>query len=270
MIILKSKGELDAMAEAGKIAADVLRAMQSAAVIGVTTKELDDLAISEFEKRGARPALLGYKPPFMREAYQFATCISINEEAIHGLPSSRALQDGDTIGLDTVAELDGWYADTAITVQIGSKDDRTEMLLLVTEDALLGGIKGALSGRRIGDISATIGDYVKRYKFTLLKEFRGHGIGRCIHELGLDVANEGSRGTGLKLMPGMTFCIEPMVSAGSPNIKFRDDDPWTVLTKDGSKAAHFEHTVAVTEDGPIVLTLPSDVSLESFLLGRQA
>ena len=253
---LKTPGEIDAMAVAGQAAAKTLQVLKAAAVVGTSTMSLELLARSELEKHGARPALLNYHPRFSRVPYQFATCISVNDEVIHGQPSeSTVLKDGDLVGLDLVANVDGWLADHAITVQVGNGTVKAQRLLSVTQEAMWHGIRRAILGSKMGDISNAVQRLVERNGFGVIKELSGHGVGSEVHEEGIDVPNFGRAGKGLPLQVGMTFCIEPMVTAGSPMIRHRPGDPWAVVTRDGSIGAHFEHTVAITKEGPRVLTV---------------
>ncbi len=255
MIKLKTVSEIDAMAVAGKAAAHALRAMKSVAAPGMTTMDLEDIARSELQTHNARPALLGYHPRFSKVPYEFATCISVNDEVIHGLPSrQRILREGDVVGLDLVADVDGWLADTAITIVVGKGSPKAQKLLSVTQEALRHGIAKATAGAKMGDISSAVQRLVERNGFGVIRELSGHGVGTEVHEEGIDVPNFGIAGKGLPLQVGMTFCIEPMVTAGAPGIKHRPGDPWAVVTRDGSIGAHFEHTVAITESGARILT----------------
>ncbi len=253
---LKTPGEIDAMAVAGKAAAKTLQRMKTVIAPGMTTMDLEEVAREELKANGARPALLGYHPRFSRVPYEFAACISVNDEVIHGQPSaSKVLREGDVVGLDLVADVDGWLADTAITVPVGAINVKAQRLLSITQEALRHGISKAVAGGRMGDVSSAVQRLVERNGFGIIRELSGHGVGSEVHEEGIDVPNFGLPGKGIPLRPGMTFCIEPMVTAGNPAIKHRQGDPWAVLTRDGSIGAHFEHTVAITEDGPRILTL---------------
>jgi len=252
---LKTASEIDAMAVAGRAAAITLQKMKSALGVGMTTMDLEDIARSELAQHGARPALLGYHPRFSKVPYEFATCISVNDEVIHGQPSpKRRLREGDVVGMDLVADIDGWLADTAITVIVGSGSLKAQRLLSVTQEALRHGISKATIGSRMGDVSNAVQRIVERNGFGVIRELSGHGVGSQVHEEGIDVPNFGFPGKGLPLQLGMTFCIEPMVTAGSPAIRHRPGDPWAVVTRDGSIGAHFEHTVAITEEGARILT----------------
>jgi methionyl aminopeptidase len=217
--------------------------------------DLENAARAELAANGATPALLGYHPRFSKVPYEFATCISVNDEVIHGQPSSTTiLREGDVVGMDLVANVDGWLADTAITVLVGKGSLKAQRLLSVTQEALRHGISKAQVGAKMGDISSAVQRLVERNGFGVIRELSGHGVGSEVHEEGIDVPNFGFPGKGLSLQIGMTFCIEPMVTAGAPGIKHRPGDPWAVITRDGSIGAHFEHTVAITEQGPRILT----------------
>ncbi len=252
---LKTSQEIDAMAVAGRAAALTLQRMRASAEPEISTMDLEEIARAELALHGARPALLGYHPRFSRVPYDFATCISVNDEVIHGQPSPRrVLREGDVVGMDLVAEVDGWLADTAITIIVGKGSLKAQRLLSVTQEALRHGINKAQVGARMGDISSAVQRLVERNGFGVIRELSGHGVGSEVHEEGIDVPNFGFAGKGLTLQVGMTFCIEPMVTAGAPAIRHRPGDPWAVVTRDGSIGAHFEHTVAITDQGPRILT----------------
>lgn len=257
-IRLKTPGEITAMRQAGIAVAVALRTMRDAIVPGeTTTLELDEIAADVLKAHGAKPALLGYKPSFSDVPYLHNTCISINEEVIHGVPSNRrVLQPGDLVSLDMDASVDGWCADATITVPVGDVSSRAKKLNIVTREALIKGIEQARAGNFVGDIGAAVQKHVERNRMNVVREMVGHGIGTVPHEPGLDVPNWGRPRSGIRLMVGMTFCIEPMVMLGRPDVVHAPNDVWTVITKDGSWAAHWEHTVAITENGPIILTSP--------------
>jgi methionyl aminopeptidase len=257
-IRLKTSGEMDAMAEAGRAAARSLAAVAAAAQAGVKLTDLEEVTKTTLRENGARPALLGYHPGFSAVSYLYATCLSVNDEVIHGTPRPIELRNGDVLGIDLVAEIDGWHADTAITIIVGPKPHapRAEKLLEVTEKAMWLGIEKCRPGSTLGDVGSAIQRHVEKNRFSILKQMVGHGVGTAVHEPGLDVANIGRPGAGIRIREGMTFCVEPMVTAGRGDYKHRKNDPWAVLTKDGSLGAHFEHTVGITKDGPRILTLP--------------
>jgi methionyl aminopeptidase len=253
-IRLKSSGEIDAMARAGLAVGTTLQRLKAAAAVGVNLLDLEALALESLAEFQAKPSLLGYHPAFSQVPYAWATCLSVNDEVIHGTPRKKLLREGDILGIDLTANIDGWHADSAITVPVGQISPRAAKLLKVTEESMWLGIEKARNGNTLGDIGAAIQRHVERGGFSVLKNMCGHGIGQHVHEPGLDVANFGRPGAGQKLQIGMTFCVEPMVAAGRGDMKHRKDDVWAVLTKDGSLGAHFEHTVAVTAEGPRILT----------------
>lgn len=255
-ISLKTPDEIATMAAAGKAVAMGLDRMKRAIVPGeTTTLELDEIAREELKKHGAISSLDGYHPSFSAVPYLHAACISINEEVIHGVPSKdRVIRNGDVVGLDLTAHIDGWHADSAITVIVGNGTKQAQRLVTITQESLQHGIKAAQAGATLGDIGFAIQRLVERNGFGIIRELSGHGIGRSVHEEGLEVANFGRPGQGVKLQVGMTFSIEPMTTAGKPGVTHRHDDPWAVITRDGSIGAHFEHTIALTESGPVILT----------------
>jgi methionyl aminopeptidase len=257
MIAYRSSREIERMRQANQLVTRVLALLASTARPGVTTAELDALAEDEIRKAGAEPAFKGYR------GFPATLCASINEEVVHGIPSrSRALRAGDIISLDVGARLDGYYGDSAVTVAIGEVPAPTQSLLDVTRGALERGIARARVGGRLSDISHAIQEWVERHGFSIVREFVGHGIGERLHEEP-QVPNYGQPGRGPKLAEGMVLAIEPMVAMGRPQTRVLSDG-WTAVTKDGSLAAHFEHTVAVTASGPVVLTAPSGSAVESF------
>jgi methionyl aminopeptidase len=246
MISLKTKHELDLMARAGRLLAGVVDRLEESCVAGVTTGDLDRIADEEIRKGGARPGFLGYN------GFPKSICVSVNDEVVHGIPGSRRIAAGDIVSLDLGLVLDGFWADTGITVPVGAVTPEATRLIEVTRRALDIGVGAAQPGGRLGDISAAIQEYVEANGFSVVRQFVGHGIGRQMHEEP-QVPNFGRPNTGPPLRPGMTLAIEPMVNAGSADVYIRDDE-WTVCTTDGALSAYFEHTVAITGDGPIVLT----------------
>lgn len=257
MIHLKTAGELQAMRRAGEAVALALKAMREAIVAGETsTLDLDEIAGEVLKGRGAKPVLNGYKPSFSDVPYMNNTCISLNNEVIHGVPKAgRILRVGDVISLDLAASVDGWCADSAITVPVGEVSVKAKRLLQVTREALQIGVAQARRGNSMGDIGSAVQKYVERNRMSVVRDMVGHGIGQTPHEAGLDVPNWGKAGTGIRLKPGMTFCVEPMVTLGKHGVGHPKNDVWTIVTDDGSWAAHFEHTIAITEDGPpLILT----------------
>ncbi len=257
MIRLKSVEEIEMMRRAGRAVAEALAAMRDAIVPGqTTTLDLDEVAAEVLKKRGAKPALLGYKPSFSRVPYQHNSCISVNNEVVHGVPSAkRILREGDVVSLDLDASVDGWCADAALTVAVGNVSPAARNLLTVSREALFKGIAQARVGNTVGDIGAAIQRHAERSRYNVVQDLVGHGIGQTPHE-DPQVSNYGKPGRGEKLRVGMTICIEPMVNVGGHAVGHHKGDVWTIFTADGSLSAHFEHTVAITEAGPDILTLP--------------
>ena len=257
MIRLKTAEEIEMMRRAGRAVAEALAAMRDAIVPGETTTQyLDEVAAEILKKRGAKAALLGYKPSFSRVPYKHNTCVSVNNEVVHGVPSAkRILKEGDIVSLDLDASVDGWCADAALTVPVGTVNASAKNLLTVSREALFKGISQARVGNTIGDIGAAIQRHAERSRYNVVRDLVGHGIGQTPHE-DPQVTNYGRPGGGEKLRVGMTICIEPMVNIGKRDVGHHRGDVWTIFTVDGSLSAHFEHTVAITEDGPDILTLP--------------
>jgi methionyl aminopeptidase len=246
VIFLKSPGEIEKMARSGRIVADVLEALKDVVKIGLTTKEIEDFADERIRALGGIPAFKGYR------GYPASVCTSVNEQVVHGIPSTRVLKDGDIVSIDIGVLLDGFFGDAAITVPIGTVDREAAELIRATEEALYLGIQSAVEGNRLYDISGAIQRHVEKNGFSIVRLFVGHGIGRELHEEP-QVPNYGVPGQGPRLKRGMTLAIEPMVNAGSHEVIILDDG-WTAVTKDGKKSAHFEHTVLVTSDKPRILT----------------
>ncbi|MFQ5889751.1 MAG: type I methionyl aminopeptidase [Gemmatimonadota bacterium] len=247
MIHLKSAAEIEIIGRAGTIAAEVLAHVRGRVTPGTTTEELDVLAEGLIRQRGAAPAFKGLY------GFPATLCTSVNGEVVHGIPSAtRKLQAGDIVSVDVGVELEGYFADSAVTVPVGEVDPETERLLDVTQRALQAGIDRARVGERLGDIGAAVQRLVEEAGFSVIRELVGHGVGTAPHEEP-QVPNYGTAGHGLRLREGLVIAIEPMVNAGKRHIRTLDDG-WTVVTADGSLSAHFEHTVAVTADGPQVLT----------------
>ena len=242
MIILKTPDEIAVMAQASRVVAEVLAVLRKAIRPGITTDELDRFAEEEIRARGARPAFKGYR------SYPKTLCTSVNEQVVHGIPSKRALKAGDIIGLDLGAIVDGFYGDSAVTVAVGQTNERITHLVRVTEEAMYLGIKQAVVGRRLSDISHVIQQHVESAGYSVVTEFVGHGIGRQLHEEP-QVPNYGKPGQGPRLQAGMVLAIEPMVNMGKAAVKVLEDR-WTAVTVDGSISAHFEHTIAIQSNGP--------------------
>jgi methionyl aminopeptidase len=247
VIVCRSTAELEKMREAGRLVGEVLTELTARVVPGVTTAELDELAEERIRNAGAMPAFKGY------HGYPATICASINEEVIHGIPSGRRiLNEGDVISIDVGASLDGYYGDSAVTLAVGQVSEQAATLLRVTEESLYKAIEHVRPGGRISDIGHAVQQHVEAYGFSVVREFVGHGIGQRMHEEP-QVPNYGEPGRGPRLAEGMVLAIEPMVNAGKPAVKVLADG-WTAVTRDSSLSAHFEHTVAVTADGPWILT----------------
>jgi methionyl aminopeptidase len=246
VIFLKSPEEIEKMARAGRIVAEVLDTLKDVVAIGVTTKEIENFADERIKARGGIPAFKGYR------GYPASVCTSVNEQVVHGIPSSRVLKDGDIVSIDIGVYMDGFYGDGAVTIPVGTVDREAAELIKVTEEALYLGIQNAVEGNRLYDISGAVQRHVEKNGFSVVRLFVGHGIGRELHEEP-QVPNYGVPGQGPRLKRGMTLAIEPMVNAGSHEVVILDDG-WTAVTKDGKKSAHFEHTVLVTSDKPRILT----------------
>ncbi len=254
MVTIKSKQEIEKMREACKIADLAQRAVEKAIKPGVSTWELDKIAENEMRKYGAIPAEKGY-PSGVKGVPDFpgSICASVNDEVIHGIPSKKViLREGDIISIDLVAYKDGFNGDCARTYAVGKIDKASQKLIEVTKQAFFEGIKYAKKGNRIGDVSHAIGEFVEKNGFNVVKEFQGHGIGRQMHE-DPGIPNYGKQGRGIRLEPGMTLAIEPMVMAGSDEI-LELEDGWTIITEDGQRAAHYENTILITENEPEILT----------------
>ena len=246
MITLKSKREIELLKEAGHIVYLTHQYLRPFIKAGIKTKELDQKAEEFIRSKGATPSFKGY------EGFPSTLCISINDEVVHGFPSERVLQDGDIISIDIGACYKGYHGDSAWTYTVGKVSDDAKYLLEHTEKALYEGIKQAKVGNRIGDISYAVEKYATEHNLGVVKELVGHGVGTSVHEAP-DVPNYGTKGTGPKIRDGMVIAIEPMLTLGSPDIYVEDND-WTVKTEDSSLSAHFEHTIAITNEGVIILT----------------
>ena len=252
MIILKSPREIALMRAAGRILAEVMERLRAFVKPGISTAEINHEVEAFIESRGAKPAFKGYR------GFPATVCTSINEEVVHGIPSPhRRLKEGDIIGLDLGCVVDGYYADCAFTLAVGEVAPRVQELLDVTRESLDRAMAQCRPGHRLGDISHAVQEHVERHGFSVVRAFVGHGIGRELHE-DPQIPNFGEPGRGPVLKPGMVLAIEPMVTMGSWEVRILPDR-WTAVTEDGSLAAHFEHTVAVSENGPDVLTRPAQV-----------
>ena len=245
-IVIKSAEEIQLMSEAGKILADIINQLKCSLKSGMTTKDLDKQAENFIDNSNVISAFKGYR------GFPGCACVSVNNEVVHGIPGEYVIKDGDIVSVDVGIIYKGFYSDTAITIPVGKVDSEIQILLDVTRDALYEGIGEALVGNCLSDISHAIEKYVKRHKLSIVREFVGHGIGRSLHE-DPEIPNFGSPHQGPLLKKGMVFAIEPMVNLGTHETQVLDDG-WTVVTRDGQYSAHFEHSVAITDDGPKILT----------------
>ena len=256
MIVRRSQVELDKLRRSGLLVYQILQDLKSMVVEGVTTQDLESAAERMISEAGAKPAFKGYYTQASGTKYPFVLCTSVNEEIIHGMPSARRkLKMGDIISIDTGVLLNGYYGDSAITVAVGEVNDSVKRLLKVTEESLEMAIDRVRAGNRLFDVCGTVEKHVTSHGFSIVREFVGHGIGTSLHEEPQIPNYVDRRGENPRLKPGMVLAIEPMVNAGKPDSKVLADK-WTAVSKDGSYSAHFEHMVAVTENGPWVLTRP--------------
>jgi methionyl aminopeptidase len=255
VIELRTPAEIDEMRAAGSFVASVLEATRDAAAVGVNLLELDALAHDMIRARGAESCYIDYHPSFGGSPFGKVICTSVNDAVLHGLPHDYALRDGDLLSLDFAANVDGWVADSALSIVVGTARPADLELIATTEKALTAGIAAAVVGNKIGDISAAIGDVAHAARLKVNLDFGGHGVGRIMHG-DPHIPNDGRAGRGLALRPGLVFAIEPWFMHGTDKI-YTDADGWTLRSKDGSRGAHAEHTVAVTDAGPVVLTARS-------------
>lgn len=255
MIELRTPAEIERMRTAGSFVASVLEACAAASVVGVNLLQIDRLAHDLIRKRGAESCYIDYHPSFGASPFGKVICTSVNDAALHGLPHDYVLRDGDLLSLDFAASVDGWVSDSAVTFVVGTPRDEDLRLIETTSAALAAGIAAATVGNRIGDISAAIGQVAHAAGYGVNTDFGGHGVGRTMHG-DPHIPNDGRAGRGLPLRAGLVFAIEPWFMLGTDRI-YTDADGWTLKSADGSRAAHFEHTVAVTDDGPLVLSAPA-------------
>jgi methionyl aminopeptidase len=255
MVEIKTASEIQAMRAAGQVVAQILATVQDQAKAGMRLTELDDMARDVLAGAGAISPFLGYQPGFAPVPFPAVICTSVNDAALHGIPGRYRLADGDLLSVDSGATLDGWTADAAISFTIGPAGPADARLIGTTSAALRAGIAAAVPGARIGDISAAIGATGRAAGYGICTDFGGHGVGRAMHE-DPHIPNEGPPRRGRRLVPGLVIAIEPWFLAGGKDVYQIDDDGWTIRSGDGSRAAHVEHTVAVTENGPQVLTRP--------------
>lgn len=246
MIVIKTKEEIEKMHQAGKILANIHKGIRKMIKPGVTTMEIDDFVDEYLAEHGATAAQIGYN------GYEYATCASINDEICHGFPRNEPLKDGDLVTIDMVVELDGWLADSAWSYAVGEVSDEVKDLMKVTKECLYKGIEKAKIGNRLGDVANAIQTHAESNGYSVVRDFVGHGIGREIHE-GPQVLHYGPAGRGQRITEGMVFTIEPMINVGDYKLTI-DENGWTARTADGELSAQYEHTLAITEDGPIILT----------------
>ena len=254
MVEIKTADEIGAMRAAGRVVAQILSAVRDQAEAGVRLSELDETARAVLAKEGASSPFLGYQPRFAPIPFPAVICTSVNDAALHGIPTDYQLADGDLLSVDCGAVLDGWAGDAAISFTVGTPEPADTRLIEVTAEALRAGIAAARPGGRLGDISAAIGRVGRAAGYGICTDFGGHGIGHTMHE-DPHVPNEGKAGRGPKLVPGLVLAIEPWFLAGGKDSYEIDDDGWTIRSGDGSRAAHIEHTVAITPGGPQLLTV---------------
>jgi methionyl aminopeptidase len=255
VVEIKTAGEVQAMRAAGQVVAQILAATRAEAKAGMALTELDEIARGVLAEAGATSPFLGYQPGFAPIPFPGVICASVNDAALHGIPGRYRLADGDLLSVDCGAVLDGWTGDAAISFTIGPPDPADARLIATAGEALRAGIAAAVPGGRIGDISAAIGAVGRAGGYGICTDFGGHGVGRAMHE-DPHIPNEGRRGRGPRLVPGLVLAIEPWFLAGGRDSYEIDQDGWTIRSGDGSRAAHVEHTVAITADGPQILTLP--------------
>lgn len=255
MVEIKSDAALAAMREAGRVVANALAAVRAEAALGVSLLELDEVARGVLRAAGATSPFLGYRPSFAPVPFPGVICASVNDAVVHGIPDGYRLRDGDLVSIDCGAVLDGWAGDAAVSFVVGTARPEDTDVIDATRRALEAGIAAAVVGNRTGDIGHAIGTVARRGRYGLLDGYGGHGIGRRMHE-DPHVPNESRPGRGYPLRPGLVLAIEPMLILGGRDDYDTDPDGWTLRTTDGARAAHIEHTVAITEDGPRILTLP--------------
>lgn len=251
MSLIKSLDEIEQIRKANQIIARLYRDVLPQYIkAGISTGEINKIVEDYIRSQGARPACIGVDGMYM--PFPAGTCISVNEEVVHGIPGDRILQEGDIVSVDTVTELNGFFGDSAITYAVGEIDEESRRLLEVTEKSREIGIEMAVVGNRISDIGHAIQSYVEKNGFTVVRDFAGHGVGHSMHEDPI-IANFGRKGRGIKIENGMVLAIEPMVNAGSYKINVKEDG-WTIVTRDGKRSAHFEHSIAIVDGKPVILS----------------
>jgi methionyl aminopeptidase len=256
VVELKTPGEIDAVAAAGRVVASVLSSLREKAAPGISPNDLDLVARDMIADAGAASSFVGYQPSWSPTPYPAVICASVNDAVVHGIPDRTPLEPGDLLSVDFAVHLDGWCADAAFSVIVGDTPDTRDVALVdATNRALAAGIAAARAGARLGDVGHAIAAVARKGRYGLLADHGGHGVGRSMHEAPF-VPNQGRRGKGLTLRPGLVIAIEPMLLLGGRDRYRHDADGWTLRTADGSRAAHAEHTIAVTADGPRILTVP--------------
>ena len=251
MSLIKSLKDIEQIKKSNQIIAKLYKDILPKYIkAGISTREINEIVEDFIRAQGARPACIGVEGLY--SPFPAGTCISVNEEVVHGVPGDRILQEGDIVSIDTVTELNGFYGDSAITFPVGEIDEESRKLLEVTEKSREIGIEMAVAGNRIGDIGHAVQNYVEKNGFTVVRDFAGHGVGYEMHEEPI-IANFGRKGRGIKIENGMVLAIEPMVNAGTYKINVKEDG-WTIVTKDGKRSAHFEHSVAIIDGKPIILS----------------
>lgn len=255
MSMIKTPEQIALMREAGRVVANTLAAVREAAGVGVTLRDLDALAAETIATAGATPAFLDYHPRWAAVPFPGVICTSVNDAVVHGIPDGYKLQDGDLLSVDCGAFLEGWCGDAAVSFIVGTTDPVDQALIDATDAALARGIEAARIGNKMGDLAYAIGGAARRAGYGLLADHGGHGIGRTMHAEP-PVPNDGRPGRGIKLTEGLVIAIEPMLILGRKDDYYQDNDGWTLRSANGRRAAHSEHTVAITADGPLILTLP--------------
>ena len=249
MIVLKTRREIELMREAGRISAEALKLAGQAVQPGITTAEIDKIAYDYIISQGAKPSFLNYN------GFPATACISVNNEVIHGIPDNKhIIREGDIVSIDLGAVINGFHGDNAATFPCGKISPAAKRLCDTTEEALYIGLSKCVAGNRLGDVGSAIQEHCVKRGYGIVRDFTGHGIGAHLHE-DPSVPNYGKPGKGARLLPGMTLAIEPMINMGGPEVRILKDG-WTTVTQDGKLSAHFEHTIAITQDGPVILTMP--------------
>jgi len=255
MSMIKTPEQIALMREAGRVVANTLAAVRQAAAVGVSLKELDEIAAATIAHAGAKPAFLDYRPRWASVPFPGVICTSVNDAVVHGIPDGYRLRDGDLLSVDCGAFVEGWCGDAAQSFIVGTPSPEDQALIEATDAALARGIDAARVGNKMGDLAYAIGGAARRAGYGLLADHGGHGIGRTMHAEP-SVPNDGRPGRGIKLTEGLVIAIEPMLILGGKGDYYHDEDEWTLRSANGRRAAHSEHTVAVTADGPVILTLP--------------